>query len=156
MESFLNGLVLKVNIILSCKLGGFHRNFSFILHSRNLDKREFPGSLVVRAQCFYCCSPCSIPHILGTEIPHPAAACRGQKQTNKNTEHPDFPFLRILFSEGPGDCRPGSSHSWALPSHPCRLCAPVPGLFLGRRLMRRASAKGGAQGPTRDGNQIID
>ena len=39
----------------------------------------FPGSLVVRTQCFHCCGLASIPG-LGTEKPHQATAhCRKKK-----------------------------------------------------------------------------
>lgn len=43
MESFLRDLVLAVNTILSHKLGNFHRNLSFTLHSRNLGKEGERG-----------------------------------------------------------------------------------------------------------------
>ena len=45
---------------------------------------EFPG-LVVRNQCFHCCSPGSIPG-LGTEMAHQTPACcsqRGRKEKKK-------------------------------------------------------------------------
>ena len=44
--------------------------------------REFPGGLMVRIQGFHPCGPHSIPD-LGTEIPHQAAVCHGQKRKKK-------------------------------------------------------------------------
>ena len=46
---------------------------------------KFSGGLVVRTQCFHCCGPSSIPG-LGTEIPHQAAECPGQRKKKKRKE----------------------------------------------------------------------
>ena len=43
---------------------------------------EVPGGLVVRISGFYCRGPGSIPG-LGTESPHQADACHGQKKKKK-------------------------------------------------------------------------
>lgn len=44
----------------------------------HLQERAFPGGPVVRTQPFHPFGPGSLPG-LGTEIPHKAAACCGQK-----------------------------------------------------------------------------
>lgn len=56
---------------------------------------EFPGGLVVRTQCFYCCSPDSIPG-LAIEIQHQTAAHCSQKtpknqKTKKTKKTPQNP-----------------------------------------------------------------
>ena len=56
-----------------------------------MGQRGFPGGLAVRTWCFHCFGPGSI-HGLGTEIPHQAIACRGQKKEKQKEWDFSSPF----------------------------------------------------------------
>ena len=57
----------------------------------NLTSKEFPGGLVVRTCCFYCCGLGSLPD-LRAEILHQAAASHSQKKNqNQKQKTPKTP-----------------------------------------------------------------